>query len=108
MASNGKIVVLTNCASAKEARRIARALVNKRLAACVNIIATPVESLYRWKAKIEKAREHSLLIKTTKEHFGAVERTIRELHSYEVPEIIAVPIIAGSRDYLAWLEENIR
>lgn len=108
MASNGKIIVMTNCASAKEARRIARALVEKRLAACVNIIATPVESLYRWKAKIEKAREHSLLIKTRRDCFTAVERTIRELHSYEVPEIIAVPIVGGSRDYLAWLEENVR
>lgn len=108
MASNGKIVVLTNCASAKEAKRIARDLVDKRLAACVNIIAPPVQSVYRWKAKIQKAREYSLLIKTTKECFAAVERTIRELHSYEVPEIIAVPIVAGSRDYLAWLEENVR
>ena len=108
MAANGKIVVLTNCASSREARRIARALVEKRLAACVNIIATPVESLYRWKAKIEKAREHSLLIKTTRECFAAVEKTIRELHSYEVPEIIAVPIVAGSRAYLSWLEENVR
>ncbi|HEY6466473.1 MAG TPA: divalent-cation tolerance protein CutA [Candidatus Acidoferrales bacterium] len=108
MAANGKIVVLTNCASSKEARRIARALVDKRLAACVNIIATPVESLYRWKAKVEKAREYSLLIKTKRDCFPAVERTIRELHSYEVPEIIAVPVVAGSREYLAWLEENLR
>jgi periplasmic divalent cation tolerance protein len=108
MAANGKIIVMTNCASAKEARCIARALVDKRLAACVNIVATPVESLYRWKAKVEKAREQTLLIKTTRECFPSVERTIRQLHSYEVPEIIAVPIVAGSRDYLAWLEENVR
>lgn len=100
--------MLTNCSSPKEARRIAKALVERRLAACVNTIAAPVESVYRWKGKIEKAKEYLLLIKTSRARFAAVERTIRESHSYDVPEIIAVPIVSGSRDYLSWLADNTR
>lgn len=108
MPSNSKIIVLTNCGSPKEARRIAKALVERRLAACVNTITAPVESVYRWKGKIEKAKECLLLIKTSRARFAAVERTIRELHSYEVPEIIAVPIVSGSREYLGWFTHNSR
>ncbi|HKQ85291.1 MAG TPA: divalent-cation tolerance protein CutA [Candidatus Acidoferrales bacterium] len=108
MPSNSKIIVLTNCGSPKEARRIAKALVERRLAACVNTVTTPVESVYRWKEKIERAKEYLLLIKTSRACFAAVERTIHDLHSYEVPEIIALPIVSGSRDYLSWLGENTR
>lgn len=103
MARGQAIVVVTNCGSAKEARRIARALVERRLAACVNAVSAPVESVYRWKGKVEKAMEFALLIKTTRARFSAVERVIRELHSYDVPEIIALPVAAGSKDYLKWL-----
>ncbi len=106
--STNKVVVLTNCGSRKEAQRIAKALVERRLAACVNAITAPVASVYRWKGKIESAREYLLLIKTSRARFAAVERAIRELHSYEVPEIIALPIVAGSRDYLSWLGQNAR
>lgn len=108
MRSVDKIVVLTNCGSAREAGRIAQALVKKRLAACVNTVTAPVESVYRWKGQVEKAKEYLLLIKTSRARFADVERTIRELHSYEVPEVIALPIMAGSRDYLSWLTENLR
>jgi len=108
MPSNSVIIVLTNCGSPKEARRIVKALVERRLAACVNTITAPVESVYRWKGKIEKAKEYLLLIKTSRARFAAVERTIRDLHSYEVPEIIAIPIATGSRDYLSWLADNTR
>lgn len=108
MPSTAKIVVLTNCGSLNEARRIAKALVEKRLAACVNTVTAPVESTYRWKGKVEQAKEYLLLIKTSRAHYAAVERTIRELHSYDVPEIIALPIAAGSKDYLSWLTQNTR
>jgi periplasmic divalent cation tolerance protein len=108
MPAADKIIVLTNCGSKKEARRIARVLVEKRLAACVNAPAAAVESIYRWKGKVETAKEFPLLIKTTRARFPAVERAIRELHSYDVPEIIAVPIAAGSADYLRWLAGSVK
>ena len=107
MAASNNIMVLTNCGTAKEARRIARSLVEKRLAACVNLLTAPVESVYRWKGKLETAKEITLLIKTTRARYVAVERAIRKLHSYEVPEIIAIPITGGSRDYLTWLGECV-
>jgi periplasmic divalent cation tolerance protein len=107
MRSNSNIIVLTNCGSAKEAGRIAHALVEKRLAACVNLLTVPVESIYRWKGKMETAKEITLLIKTSRARYAAVERAIRELHSYEVPEIIAIPIAAGSPEYLSWLAGSV-
>jgi periplasmic divalent cation tolerance protein len=103
-----KIVVLVTCGAAKEARKIARALVEQRLAACVNILQSPVQSIYRWKSKVESAREVLLLIKTTRRRFAALQRAIRTLHSYDTPEIIALPIAAGSRDYLAWISDSAR
>jgi periplasmic divalent cation tolerance protein len=106
MPSNA-IVVLTNCGSLKEARSIARSLVESGLAACVTTVTAPVESTYRWKGKLETAREFMLLIKTTRARYAAVERAIGELHSYEVPEIVAIPIAAGSRDYLSWLASSV-
>ena len=102
-----KIVVLVTCGSAKEARKIARALVEQRLAACVNIFPTPVQSVYRWKGKVESAKECLLSIKTTRRRFAALQRAIRRLHSYDTPEIIALPIAAGSLDYLAWVAESV-
>lgn len=105
--ANEKIVALSTCSSAKEARRIARDLVEGRLAACVNIVTAPIESVYRWKGKLEMSKEFLLIIKTARGRFAAVERAIRKLHSYEVPEIIALPIASGSRDYLAWLSSSV-
>ena len=103
-----KIIVLVTCGSRKEARRIARALVEARLAACVNVLQAPVESVYRWKGKVETAREFLLVIKTLRKKFAALEGEVRRLHSYDVPEIIALPIDRGSRPYLAWIDESVR
>lgn len=102
-----KIIVLVTCGSRKEARRIARALVEAKLAACVNLVQAPVESIYRWKGKVETAREYLLVIKSLRKHFAALEKEVRRLHSYDVPEIIAVPIERGSKAYLAWIDESV-
>ena len=98
-----KVVVLVTCANLAEARRIARWLVEARLAACVNVLGAPVHSVYRWKGKVESAREHLLVIKTSRGRLSALQRAVMRLHSYDVPEIIALPIAAGSRAYLKWL-----
>lgn len=104
----GKIVVLVTCGSRPEARKIARALLERQLAACVNLLPGRVESVYRWKGKVERAREVLLLIKTSRRVFAALEKEIRRLHSYEVPEIIALPISAGSPAYLKWISQSTR
>ncbi len=103
-----KIVVLTTCGSQKEAQRIARALVESRLAACANVLRSPVQAIYRWKGQVESAKEFMLIIKTSRTRFRALEKKIRQMHSYNVPEIIAVPIASGSRDYLKWLADSVR
>jgi len=100
------VQVLTTVEKREEAETIARSLVEKRLAACVQIIG-PITSTYRWKGEIETAEEWQCLVKTRRELYPQVERAIRRLHSYEVPEIIATPIVAGSADYLEWLDENV-
>lgn len=102
-----KIVVLITCGSAKEARRIARALIDRRAAACVNIFKHPVESIYRWKGEIETAKEYLLIIKTSRKQFERLQKIVRSLHSYDVPEIIALPLVTGSRDYIAWVSESL-
>jgi periplasmic divalent cation tolerance protein len=102
-----KIVVLVTCGSAKEARKIGRALVEAKLAACANVLGSPVQSIYRWKGKVESAREFLVVLKTSRKSFAAMERTIRQLHSYDVPEIIALPIAKGSRDYLSWISGSV-
>ncbi|HVA72208.1 MAG TPA: divalent-cation tolerance protein CutA [Candidatus Limnocylindrales bacterium] len=102
------ILVMVTCGYAKEAKRIARRLVDARLAACVNISAAPVQSIYRWKGKVETAKEILLLVKTTRKRFSALEREIRRLHSYDTPEIIALPIVGGSHAYLQWIAESVR
>lgn len=102
-----KVVVLVTTAGLKEARKIARGLVEARLAACVNI-APLVESIYRWQGAIENSRERLLLIKTAREIFAEVEAEIRRLHSYTNPEIICLPIVDGSRDYLEWLAQSVK
>lgn len=103
----GKLVALVTCGSAAEAERIARTLVDERLAACVNIQKSRVLSIYRWKGKVERAREVLLLVKTSARHFRKLERRIRQLHSYQTPEIIALPVAAGSAPYLSWLEDSL-
>ena len=99
------IVVLVTCGSEEEAVKIANSLVEERLAACVNMIS-PVRSIYRWEGKIWDEREWMLIIKTQKRRFEDLEKKVKSLHSYTVPEIIALPIIEGSASYLNWLEEN--
>jgi periplasmic divalent cation tolerance protein len=103
-----KIVVLVTCGSKKEARKIAQALVERRLAACVQEIGVPVRSRYRWKGRVESANEVLLLIKTSRKRFSAVSTLVKKLHSYEVPEIIALNIADGSREYLDWITSNVR
>ncbi len=102
-----KIVVLVTCGSAREARTIARELVERRLAACVNVAEAPVHSIYRWKGKVESAREYLLVLKSSRRRFAALEAAVRKLHSYDVPEIIALPVVAGSRAYLHWIAESV-
>ena len=103
-----KILVLVTCGSRKEARKVARALVRQRLAACVSEIGVPVTSTYPWKGEVESAKEFLLLIKTSKKRFAAVRDAVRKLHSYEVPEIIALPIAAGSVAYLDWIATSVK
>jgi periplasmic divalent cation tolerance protein len=102
-----KIVVLVTCGSAKEARRIARALVENQLAACGNILEAQVRSIYRWKGKVETAKEYLLLIKTSRRRFAALQAEVKRLHSYDVPEIIALPIATGLPEYLRWIGECV-
>lgn len=97
--------VITAAGNREEADRIAAALVDRRLAACVQIVG-PVSSVYRWQGQIERSEEWLCQIKTTRQYYAAVEAAIRELHSYECPEIIATPIVAGSAAYLQWLSEQ--
>ena len=100
-------VVLTTCGTLTEARRIARKVEGKRLAACVNVMLSPAESFYRWKGRTERAREYLLIIKTTAKQLATLEKEVKRLHSYKIPEFIALPIVAGSSAYLAWLRESV-
>jgi periplasmic divalent cation tolerance protein len=98
------IVVLVTCGSEEEALKIANALVEERLAACANIISS-VRSIYRWEGKICDEKEWVLLIKTQRESFEALEKKVKSLHSYSVPEIIGLPILESSEAYLEWIRE---
>ena len=100
-----KIVVLTTCESLDQARTLARALLEQRLAACVNILPGAT-SIYRWKGEIEEAPEVSLLIKSRRDVFPQLQAAIAHLHTYEIPEAIALPIVAGSDAYLHWLDRE--
>jgi periplasmic divalent cation tolerance protein len=101
-------VVLVMCGTLTEGRRIARRVVSKRLAACVNIILSPAESFYTWKGKLEKAREYLLVMKTTARCLSELEKEVKRLHSYDLPEFIALPIAAGSNGYLSWLQDCVK
>ncbi len=100
------IQVATTVGSREEADRIARVLVERRLAGCVQILG-PIQSVYRWDGQVEQAEEWLCVAKTGSQQYAAVEAAILELHSYERPEIIATPIVAGSSAYLAWLAGNV-
>ena len=108
MASARKFrIVLVTCGSLQEARKISRAVVGKRLAACVNIGKAAVESVYHWKGKVETAEEHLLIIKTSAARLKELEREVRKLHSYETPEFVVVEVAAGSAAYLSWLGRSV-
>jgi periplasmic divalent cation tolerance protein len=102
-----KIVVLTTAGSLEEARGIARTLVERQLAACVNVIPQ-VESIYRWKGEVETATEHVLIIKTTAEAFSRLRDALAEVHSYEVPECVALAVEEGGASYLNWIGESVK
>ena len=105
MAKPAYLVVFITTSSYEEARKIADALVDLKKAACVNIVPR-VNSLFRWKGKIEDVEESLMVVKTRAELFPDVVSTVKSIHSYEVPEIIALPIIEGNPDYLTWLKEE--
>lgn len=101
------VVGLVTCSSRVEARKIARAILTKKLAACVNIV-NGLESHYWWQGKLEDARECLLLIKTTRAKERAVTSAVKAVHSYEVPEMIFLPVVAGERRYLNWLRNSVK
>jgi periplasmic divalent cation tolerance protein len=105
-ADSGIAIVLTAAGSPEEAERIARALVAERLAACVNIVGGTV-SLYRWRGDVSRDEEMLLLIKTTRERFAEVRRRIRELHSYQLPEAVLLPVLDADPEYAAWVQECV-
>lgn len=105
--SGERLVVLSAVANAEDAVRLARTLVDRGLAACVNVLPG-VTSIYRWKGKVETDEERLLVIKTRVERFEALREAIVSLHPYEVPEVIALPITAGHAPYLAWLDDGVR
>jgi periplasmic divalent cation tolerance protein len=107
-ADNRYLVVLVTCGSRREAWKIARALVTQRLAACVNISQSPVDSVYRWKGKVSHSREFLMIIKTSRRRLAKLRAAVERLHSYDVPEVIALPVESGSPAYLRWLEESLR
>ncbi|MFA5084903.1 MAG: divalent-cation tolerance protein CutA [Candidatus Omnitrophota bacterium] len=105
MAKNHILIVVT-CASKKEARDISGRLLAKRLVACANILPK-IESKFWWKGKLDSAAEFTVMMKTVTSNFKKIESEIKRVHSYEIPEIIAVPIVAGSGDYLDWISRAI-
>jgi periplasmic divalent cation tolerance protein len=106
-ARGSNVVVLVTCGSRGEAHMIGRELVSRRLAACVNVLEAPMGSIYRWNGKVERAREFLILIKTSRTRLRSLRTAIEKLHSYDVPEFIALPIVAGSPAYLRWLKESL-
>ena len=98
-------IVLVTCASIAEARKIGRSAVEKKLAACANIVPG-VESIYRWKGRVERAREVLVVMKTTSNRLSQLEREVKRVHSYDVPEFIVLRVVAGSADYLAWIRAS--
>ena len=103
---SGRVVALSTVGSAEEAVRLARALVERRLAACVNVVPGVV-SHYRWQGELQRDEERLLVIKTRAERIEALRDALRELHPYELPELVAFEISAGSPEYLKWLDEGV-
>lgn len=103
----GFLQVMTTTANQEDAERIARALVERRLAGCVQVVG-PIHSTYWWEGAVETADEYLCLVKSSREAYPALEAAIQELHPYDVPEILAVPVAAGSAAYLTWLQGELR
>jgi len=103
---SGRVVALSTVGSAEDADRLARALVERRLAACVNVVPGVV-SHYRWKGELQRDEERLLVIKTRAERIEALREALRELHPYELPELVAFEISDGSPEYLKWLDEGV-
>jgi periplasmic divalent cation tolerance protein len=101
-------VVLVTCATLEESRQIARAMVEKHLAACVNIVTHAVESFYLWEGKLEDGSEYLLVMKTTEERVEELQRAVLEMHSYDTPEFVVLPIVAGADEYLKWVGDSVR
>jgi len=101
------IIVLMTTATKKEAENITRSLLNQRLIACANVVG-PVSSLFWWKKKISQENEFLVLMKTSADLFEKLATTVKQMHSYEVPEIIAVPVTKGEQSYLEWLGGSLR
>jgi periplasmic divalent cation tolerance protein len=102
-----KVLVLTTAGNEGEARKIAHELVERQLAACVNIVPR-IQSVYRWEGKVETAEEYLLVIKTTKSRSAEVQSAIRELHSYDLPEYVVISMDDGGPEYLKWIEDSVR
>ena len=103
---NDAILVLTNLPDTVSAEKLAEILISEQLAACVNILA-PCTSVYQWQGKLEKASELPMMIKTTRNLYKTLERTILKHHPYELPELIALPVAAGSKKYLSWIHRSL-
>ena len=101
-----KIVVFSTCGSQDEAAQLARRLLEARLAACVNVIMQ-IRSYYWWQGKIEESGEWLLVVKTSRELFEQVQSVLEAAHSYELPEVLALPVVAGSANYLAWIDREL-
>jgi periplasmic divalent cation tolerance protein len=101
----GCVIVLTTIGRSVDGRELASSLVSERLAACVNVLAE-MDSIYRWQGAVETERERQLIIKTTQERVDALKARLHQIHPYEVPEFVVVPIIGGSERYLGWLRES--
>ena len=101
-----KIVILSSCANAEEGAKLARLLLEERLAACVSVVPG-MRSFYRWKGAIDSAEECLLVIKSSRDSFAALRVALEKAHSYEVPELLALPVVDGAPNYLSWIENNL-
>ncbi|MGE3154762.1 MAG: divalent-cation tolerance protein CutA [Nitrospiraceae bacterium] len=104
--NNSEVIVLVTTKTANEAKKLGKTVVSEQLAACVNIIGT-CKSLYRWNGKVEESAESLLIIKTTRRRYQDLQKRIKSLHSYTVPEVIAISIVQGLPDYLAWIRKSV-
>jgi periplasmic divalent cation tolerance protein len=101
-------VVLVTCATLEESREIARAMVEKHLAACVNVVTHAVESFYLWEGKLQDGSEYLLVMKTSEERVEELQREVLEMHSYDTPEFVVLQVLGGSDKYLNWLGDSVR